>query len=58
MTTDSPLGKLIASLQKKISESRLDKAAIETATKELAKLGYQYDEDNYPPTRSHGKFLE
>ncbi|HHM5697496.1 TPA: hypothetical protein ACRNDS_003569 [Pseudomonas aeruginosa] len=49
MTTDSPLGKLIASLQKKISESRLDKAAIETATKELAKLGYQYDEDNYPP---------
>lgn len=48
MTTDSPLGKLIASLQKKISESRLDKAAIETATKELAKLGYQYDEDNYP----------
>ncbi|HCE9701277.1 TPA: hypothetical protein SMQ61_005384 [Pseudomonas aeruginosa] len=39
MTTDSPLGKLIASLQKKIFESRLDKAAIETATKELAKLG-------------------
>lgn len=49
MTTDSPLGKLIASLQNKISEGRLDKAAIETATKELAKLGYQYDEDSYPP---------
>ncbi|WP_095155303.1 hypothetical protein [Pseudomonas sp. Irchel 3E13] len=49
MTEESTLGKLIASLQKKISEGSLDKSAIEEATKELAKLGYQYDEDRFPP---------
>jgi len=48
MIKESPLGKLIASLQENISEGRLDKAAIEKATKELAKLGYQYDEDVFP----------
>ena len=49
MTKESPLRKIIASLQKKISEGGLDKAAIEEATKELAKLGYQYDDDRFPP---------
>lgn len=48
MTKESPLGKLITSLQKKISEGGLDKSAIKEATKELAKLGYQYDDDRFP----------
>lgn len=49
MTKESPLGKLIASLQKKISEGGLGKAAIADATKDLATLGYQYDEERFPP---------
>ncbi|MBS7418654.1 hypothetical protein [Pseudomonas syringae] len=49
MTKESPLGKLIASLQKKISEGGFNKAVIEEATEELARLGYQYDEDGFPP---------
>lgn len=48
MIKDSPLGKLITNLQKKISEGDLDKSAIEEATKELAKLGYQYKNDRFP----------
>lgn len=48
MTKESPLGKLITSLQKSISEGGLDKSAIEKATKELAKLGYQYDDHRFP----------
>lgn len=48
MTKENPLGKLITSLQKKISEGGLDKSVIEEATKELAKLGYQYDDDRFP----------
>ncbi len=49
MTKESPLGKLIASLQKKISMGDLNKTAIADTTKELAKLGYQYNEINFPP---------
>ncbi|QEY63797.1 hypothetical protein FXN65_17710 [Metapseudomonas lalkuanensis] len=49
MTKESPLGKLIASLQKKILEDGLDKASIEGAIKELENLGYQYNEDRFPP---------
>jgi len=48
MTRESPLGKLIARLQQHISEDGLDQAAIAQATKELADLGYRYDEDSFP----------
>lgn len=57
MTKESPLGKLIASLQKRIFERGLDKVAIETATKELAKLGYEYDEESFPPLVGTERFL-
>lgn len=56
MIKESPLGKLIASLQKKISEGGFHKAAIEEATEGLARLGYQYDEDAFPPLEGTENF--
>ncbi len=56
MTKESPLGKLIASLQKRISDGGLDKAGITDATEQLAKLGYQYDEESFPPLVDTEKF--
>lgn len=56
MTQESPLRKLIASLQKKISANTLDKDAISNATKELEKLGYKYDDESFPRLVDTEKF--
>ncbi|MFJ5239929.1 hypothetical protein ACIP86_24920 [Pseudomonas neuropathica] len=57
MIKESPLKILIASLQTKISEGCFDKAAIEEATGKLEKLGYQYDDDGFPPLVDTEDFL-
>jgi len=56
MLKESPLGQLITNLQKKILEGGLDKAAVADATKELEKLGYQYDKESFPPLVGTEKF--
>ena len=48
MTKESPLGKLIASLQKSIRDGGLDKDDILKVTNELSKLDYKYDEESFP----------
>ena len=49
MSKESPLGRLIALLQKKVSEGGLDRQSIQEATMELDNLGYRYDDKKFPP---------
>lgn len=51
-----PLKKLISSLQEKIRNQSLDSDAVETATKNLASIGYQYDASLFPELKADAEF--
>jgi len=58
MSDENHLGKLITDLQTKILKGGLNRAAIEEAVKGLATLGYEYDNDSFPPLIGTEKFFD